>query len=77
MSVGWVKNPETAQCCGYLGQKYPYTEIGLSTPRAALSWQDQAWPQKVDGAETSVHSPLCNFPTAAEVLLAKKSFAFL
>lgn len=77
MSVVWVKNPETAQWCGYLGQKYPYTEIGLSTPCAALSWQDRAWPQKADGAETSIHSPLCNFPTAAEVLLAKKSFAFL
>jgi len=51
VSVVWVKNPETAQRCGYLGQKYPYTEISLITASAALSWQDQAWPRRQTGQE--------------------------
>lgn len=78
MSVVWgKKQKEMAPCCGCLRQKYPYTEINPIGASAVVSWQDPARPQKADGAGTSTPSHLCNFPTAAEVLLAKMSFAFL
>lgn len=63
-----MKNSETSQCRGSLGQKCPYTEMVPMISSVALTRQERAWPREADVEGTSVWSQHRNLTEAAKAV---------